>query len=148
MVRKRNVVSPINNDSPVYPIGVAARLIGVHARTLRIYESEGLVKPAHKGNRRMFSQNDITWITCLRSIIHDQGISIPGLKKLLKLVPCWEVAECSSAGCGGCAASVDWAEPRALHQVGDEKARILAKEKDREQRDPHEVTGKKQVSPG
>ncbi len=148
MVRKRNDVSPINNNSAVYPIGVAARLIGVHARTLRIYEAEGLVKPAHKGNRRMFSQNDITWITCLRSIIHDQGISIPGLKKLLNLIPCWEVAECSSAGCGGCEASVDWAVPRTLHEVGDDEARIVAKEKDREQREPREVTGKKEVSPG
>ncbi len=149
MVRRKNVVSPINNESAVYPIGVAARLLGVHARTLRIYESEGLVRPAHRGNRRMFSQNDITWITCLRSIIHDQGISIPGLKKLLKLVPCWEVSECASAGCNGCEASVDWAEPRSLHQVGDEEARILAKAKDREQREPREVvTGKKEVSPG
>ena len=148
MVGKRKDVSPINNDSPVYPIGVAARLIGVHARTLRIYEAEGLVRPAHKGNRRMFSQNDISWITCLRSIIHEQGISIPGLKKLLKLVPCWEVAECSHSGCGGCEASVDWAEPRSLHPVGDEDARVAAKQKDLEKRERREVPGKKQVSPG
>ncbi len=148
MVRRKKEVSPIRNDSPVYPIGVAAKLVGVHARTLRIYEAEGLIKPAHKGNRRMFSQNDITWISCLRSMIHDQGISIPGLKKLLQLVPCWEVAECSSAGCGGCEASVDWAVPRTLHQVGDDEARRRAKEKDLEERVPGEVTGKKQVSPG
>lgn len=148
MARRKKDVSPIRNDSPVYPIGVAAKLVGVHARTLRIYEAEGLVRPAHKGERRMFSQNDITWITCLRSVIHEQGISIPGLKKLLKLVPCWEVAECSFADCNGCEASVDWAEPRSLHRVGDEEGRIVAKEKDLEQRVPKEVVGKKQVSPG
>lgn len=148
MVRRKKAVSPISNDAPVFPIGVAASLIGVHARTLRIYEAEGLIRPAHKGKRRMFSQNDISWITCLRSIIHEQGISIPGLKKLLKLVPCWEVAECSFGGCGGCEASVDWAEPRSLHQFGDDEARVAAKQKDLEEREPQEVVGKKQVSPG
>ncbi len=79
---------------PVYPIGVAARLLDVHPRTLRLYEAEGLVRPQYKGSRRLYSQSDIQWISCLRSMIHDEGISIPGLKRLLALIPCWEINGC------------------------------------------------------
>ena len=83
-------------DQPVYTIGVAARMLGVHPRTLRIYEAEGLVRPRYIGARRLYSHNDIQWITCLRSMIHDDGISIPGIKKLLEFVPCWKITDCPS----------------------------------------------------
>ncbi len=92
--KARNANGLPNTDTPIYPIGVAARLVGVHPRTLRLYEAEGLVRPRYVSARRLYSQHDITWISCLRGLIHDAGISIPGLKKLLGLVPCWEIAEC------------------------------------------------------
>ena len=81
-------------DVPIYPIGVAARLLDVHPRTLRLYEAEGLIRPSYQGSRRLYSQNDVHWIACMRSMIHDQGISIPGLKRLLALTPCWDIADC------------------------------------------------------
>lgn len=148
MARKKTEVKPLRDDLPIYPIGVAAKLLGVHPRTLRIYEAEGLVKPAqHSGTRRLYSPSDIKWIECLRSMIHDQGISIPGLKKLLKLVPCWEIAECPSGVNECCQAKVDWAVPRTLHRVGDEDDRKRAKAAD-QQKQKKGATGKKQVSPG
>jgi MerR family transcriptional regulator/heat shock protein HspR len=148
MARKKTEVKPLRADLPIYPIGVAAKLLGVHPRTLRIYEAEGLVKPAqHSGSRRLYSPNDIQWIECLRSIIHDQGISIPGLKKLLTLVPCWDIAECPNSVHGCCKAKIDWAVPRTLHRVGDEEDRIRAKAEDK-QKQKKVVPGKKQVSPG
>jgi len=52
MVKKKSRVEPIRNDLPVYPIGVASRLLNVHPRTLRIYEDEGLIKPERAGDRR------------------------------------------------------------------------------------------------
>ncbi len=78
---------------PSIPLGVAARLLNVHPRTLRIYETEGLINPAQRGSRRIFSTNDVKWIECLRSMIHNEGISIPGLKKLLTLIPCRKFAK-------------------------------------------------------
>jgi MerR family transcriptional regulator/heat shock protein HspR len=134
MARKRSEIEPMRPDLPIYPIGVAARLLNVHPRTLRIYEDEGLIKPAHKGTRRMFSANDIKWIECLRSAIHDDGISIPGLKKLLSLVPCHEITNCPAEICESCTAKIDWAVPRTLHQVGDEAAAQAAKKADRKKR--------------
>lgn len=134
MARRKPDILPMRPDLPVYPIGVAARLLGVHPRTLRIYENEGLIQPAHVGSRRLFSENDIQWIRCLRSFIHDEGISIPGLKKLLSLVPCWEVASCPAEVHEHCQARVDRAVPRTLHMVGDEAAAQEAKDADREKR--------------
>lgn len=129
--RKRSDIQPLTPDTPIYPIGVAAKLLNVHPRTLRIYEDEGLISPAHKGSRRMFSDNDIRWISCLRSMIHDQGISISGLKKLLDLAPCWEIAECSNEVVEECTASVDRALPRAIRLAGDKRAEKEAREAER-----------------
>ena len=129
--RKKSDVSPLTADTPIYPIGVAAKLLNVHPRTLRIYEDEGLISPAHKGKRRMFSDNDIKWISCLRNMIHEQGISISGIKKLLVLAPCWEIAECPAEVCGNCTASVDRAVPRAIRMAGDKRAEKVAREVER-----------------
>ena len=84
----------VDKDQPIYPISVAAKLLSVHPRTLRIYEEEGLLKPARQGNKRFFSTNDIEWVRCLRKLIHEDGISIPGVKRLLELTPCWEIRNC------------------------------------------------------
>jgi MerR family transcriptional regulator/heat shock protein HspR len=135
MARKRTEIQAIRSDVPIYPIGVAAKLLNVHPRTLRIYEQEGLVKPALVGSRRMFSADDIQWINCLRTFIHKEGISIPGLKKLLDFIPCWEVAGCPADIHERCAARVDRAVPRTLYPVGDAAARLEAKECDRQKSD-------------
>jgi len=130
MKTKKLDVQPITPETPVYSIGVAAQLLGVHPRTLRIYEEEGLVKPARKGNRRFFSPNDLTWIGCIRSMIHEEGISIPGIKKLLRYAPCWEITNCPKEVCEPCTASVDIAVPRSLRLAGDLEAEKKAKERD------------------
>jgi MerR family transcriptional regulator/heat shock protein HspR len=148
MARKKSDIQPLRPDLPIYPIGVAAKLLNVHPRTLRIYEAEGLIKPAHRGSRRMFSPNDIRWIDCLRKMIHEQGISIPGLKKLLKLIPCWEVAGCPADIHEGCLARVDWSCPRTLYEVGDKVAERQAKLADLEKKKKKTVGKKKQVLPG
>lgn len=135
-------------DMPVYPIGVAARLLSVHPRTLRIYENEGLIEPHHAGSRRMFSDNDIQWIGCLRKMIHEDGISIPGLKKLLALAPCWEISNCPQDVCESCMAKVDRAAPRIPYKAGDEDAAREAKEAETERRRRTVVQKKKHQSSG
>ncbi len=134
MARKRSELQPMRPDVAIYPIGVAARMLNVHPRTLRIYENEGLIKPTQVGARRMFSENDIRWISCLRSLIHDKGISIPGLKMLLNYAPCWEIADCPAEIHEFCEARVDRALPRVPHKVGDAEAARAAKEADRQKR--------------
>ena len=101
----------ISSNVPIYPISVAAKLLDVHPRTIRIYENEGLISPSRKGKKRFFSKDDIHWIQCLRYMIHDAGISIPGIKKLLDLSPCWEIKGCPEERREQCSAYVDRTSP-------------------------------------
>ncbi|GEM_PF-6816052 len=91
-------------EKPMFPIGTVATLLEVHPRTLRIYESEGLIHPWRKGGRRYYSLNDIQWLKCLRHMIHDQGISIAGIKKLMQYTSCWNIVECPMEKRKGCTA--------------------------------------------
>lgn len=98
-------------DLPVYSIGVAAELLGVHPRTLRLYEAHGLVKPRRRGNKRFYSENDITWIRCVRDLIHEKGISIEGIRRLLSVQRCWEIKGCSEEVRTACLAYRESREP-------------------------------------
>ncbi len=84
----------ISDNKAIFTIGTAAKMLEVHPRTLRIYEKENLVKPIRKGQWRYYTMDDIKWIQCLRDMIHQQGISIAAIKKLLKYTPCWNIADC------------------------------------------------------
>lgn len=84
-----------DEDLPVYSIGVASEILNVHPRTLRIYEAEGLIQPKRKGGKRLYSKSDLQRIECLRVLIHDENLSIPGIKKLLEFAPCWKLKACS-----------------------------------------------------
>lgn len=101
----------VGSKDPIYPISVAAKLLNVHPRTIRIYEEEGLIKPARQGQKRYYSADDIDWIQCLRDLIHEEGISIPGIKRLLKLTPCWEIKDCPEEKREKCSAYVDQSRP-------------------------------------
>ena len=87
----------VDETKAIFTIGVAAQMLGVHPRTLRIYEEEGLVTPLRKGKWRYFTMDDIKWIECLREMIHQHGISIAALKKLLQYTPCWNITDCPFA---------------------------------------------------
>ncbi|MEN8140524.1 MAG: MerR family transcriptional regulator [Thermodesulfobacteriota bacterium] len=84
-------------DKTVFTIGTAAKMLEVHPRTLRIYEDEGLISPERKGKWRYYSMDDIHWVECLRSMIHEHGISIAAIKKLLNYTPCWNISDCPFA---------------------------------------------------
>ena len=149
-VKKNKSLEPVSKDMPVYSIGVAARILDVHPRTLRIYEDEGLIKPHRQGARRMFSQNDMQWIACLRSAIHEQGISIPGIRKLLRFATCYEIVECPEQVSCVCEAVVDRVIPRKPRLVGDKQAaeRIAEEEKNTRSEERKKGTIAKQSGTG
>ena len=84
----------VNEKKAIFTIGVAAQMLDIHPRTLRIYEQEELIRPMRKGKWRYFTMNDVKWVECLRSMIHEHGISIAAIKKLLQYTPCWNIADC------------------------------------------------------
>src|SRR3954464_4522749 len=71
---------------PVYVISVAASLVSVHPRTLRIYEDEGLVCPARTPtNIRLYSDEDIRRITWIRHLTRELGVNLAGIRLLFEL---------------------------------------------------------------
>jgi len=99
------------DNRPLYPISVAAELLSVHPRTLRLYEYYGLARPKRRGNKRFFSNNDLRWIRCIREMIHEKGLNISGIQKLLEVVPCWHVKECDLKQRSNCTAYHDNTAP-------------------------------------
>src|SRR4051794_41305605 len=71
---------------PVYVISVAAELVRVHPRTLRIYEDEGLVCPARTpSNIRLYSENDIRRVLWIRHLTQNLGVNLAGVRILFEL---------------------------------------------------------------
>ena len=74
-----------DRDRPVYMIGVAAKLTGVHPQTLRSYEQKGLVTPQRtSGNTRMYSQADIERLELINELT-GEGINLAGVIRILDL---------------------------------------------------------------
>jgi MerR family transcriptional regulator/heat shock protein HspR len=101
----------LDEGRPVYTIGTAAEILGVHPRTLRLYEDGGLIRPARKNNRRFYSPRDLEWISCIRYMLHEQGLNQEGLRRLLALIPCWDIQGCSPEARVDCAAWSDRSAP-------------------------------------
>ena len=71
---------------PVYVISVAASIVSVHPRTLRIYEDEGLLCPARTPtNIRLYSENDIRRILWIRHLTQNLGVNLAGVRVLFEL---------------------------------------------------------------
>src|SRR3954463_8774459 len=71
---------------PVYVISVAAELVRVHPRTLRIYELEGLICPARtRTNIRLYSENDIRRVLWIRHLTQNLGVNLAGVRVLFEL---------------------------------------------------------------
>jgi MerR family transcriptional regulator/heat shock protein HspR len=71
---------------PVYVISVAASIVSVHPRTLRIYEDEGLIEPARTpSNIRLYSENDIRRVMWIRHLTRERGVNLAGVRILFEL---------------------------------------------------------------
>ncbi len=70
---------------PVYVISIAANLAGCHPRTLRIYEEEGLIEPVRTGtNIRLYSDDDLQRVRCIRYLTQVRRVNLAGVKLLLQ----------------------------------------------------------------
>ena len=85
--RAKHIVSRLSTHQ-------VSKLLDIQPATLRLYEMEGLLKPTYIKGSRYFTQEHLGWLACLKTMIQDEGISIPGLTRLLKLCPCWEILDC------------------------------------------------------
>lgn len=74
-------------NQPVYMIGVAAELCGIHPQTLRQYEKLGLVIPARVGAKnRLYSEEDIARVKQIQRLTQDLGVNLAGVEIILRLL--------------------------------------------------------------
>jgi MerR family transcriptional regulator/heat shock protein HspR len=90
-----------------YKIGEAAKQLGISVHTIRMYEREGiLICYKNKAGTRFFNDTDIRWIEKIQSLIAD-GMNIDGIRRMLSLVPCWNLYPCDPHADGTCPVFLD-----------------------------------------
>lgn len=73
-------------DEPCFVISIAARMVGMHAQTLRQYERLGLVEPKRsRGNIRLYSQADVARLRQVQRLVNDLGVNLAGVEVILRM---------------------------------------------------------------
>lgn len=74
------------DSEPCYVISVVARMLGLHAQTLRYYERAGMIEPSRSaGNRRLYSMGDIDRLRRIKTLIDDLGVNLAGVEVILRM---------------------------------------------------------------
>jgi len=73
-------------EEPAFIISVAARMLGVHAQTLRYYERVGLLTPSRsRGRIRLYSRADLERIRQVQRLIEDLGVNLAGAEVIIDM---------------------------------------------------------------
>lgn len=101
---------------PVISIGTAAQIVNLSPSALRKYEKAGLlIFHRTETGRRLLSLADLKRIRMIQKMIKGVGLNMEGIRRLLALLPCWEIKPCEDA-CNleseeGCVARTNTAKP-------------------------------------
>jgi MerR family transcriptional regulator/heat shock protein HspR len=77
----------LNQDKPIFTSSVAAEILALHPRTLRIYEEHGLVVPYRTSTqRRRYSQNDIKKFRFIQFLTQNRRVNLEGVKIILYML--------------------------------------------------------------
>ncbi len=67
-------------------ISVVAERYGIHPQTLRLYEREGLIKPARSsGNTRLYDDEAIRRLEIILTLTRDLGVNLAGVEVILNM---------------------------------------------------------------
>ena len=76
----------VEENEACFVISVAARMVGMHAQTLRYYERAGLVRPSRSlGKRRLYSPADIGRLREIHGLIADLGVNLAGVDVIFRM---------------------------------------------------------------
>jgi len=74
-------------------ISVIAERYNIHPQTLRLYEREGLIKPARTaGNTRLYGQDEIRKLEMILALTRDLGVNLAGVEVILSVQQALEEA--------------------------------------------------------
>ena len=86
-IDNKKFTSFINPNAPIFPISIISEMIGVHQRTLRIYDEEGLLVPKRtEKNRRLYSLDDVERGKFIQYLTRDLGINLSGVRIIFHLL--------------------------------------------------------------
>ena len=67
-------------------ISIIAERYNIHPQTLRLYEREGLIKPARTaGNTRLYGLDEIRKLEMILTLTRDLGVNLAGVEVVLQL---------------------------------------------------------------
>ncbi|HKO00352.1 MAG TPA: MerR family transcriptional regulator [Thermoanaerobaculia bacterium] len=67
-------------------ISIIAERYNIHPQTLRLYEREGLIKPARtSGNTRLYGQDEIRKLEMILALTRDLGVNLAGVEVILNM---------------------------------------------------------------
>jgi len=77
---------PHDHNEPVFVISIAARMVGMHAQSLRHYERLGLIRPSRsRGRVRLYSQADIERLRYIQRLVQDLGVNLAGAEVVIRM---------------------------------------------------------------
>lgn len=77
---------PHDADDPLFVISIAARMVGMHAQSLRHYERLGLIRPSRsRGRLRLYSQADIERLRYIQRLVNDLGVNLAGAEVVIRM---------------------------------------------------------------
>ena len=97
-MHRKKTKNVVDKESSGYFISTVSREVNLSQKTIREYEKMGLVKPRRepRTNNRIYSYFDIAQIRQVSHLIHNEGFTLPCLRRLLQLAPCWNVFDCDA----------------------------------------------------
>lgn len=70
----------------VFRIGAIAERYGIHPQTLRMYEREGLLRPARtEGNTRLYDSDTIERLEIILTLTRHLGVNLAGVEVILHM---------------------------------------------------------------
>jgi len=74
-------------DKPLFTISIAAQMLGLHPRTLMIYEKNNLLKPFRTStNRRRYSVADLEKIKFIQHLTQEKGVNLAGVGIIFEFI--------------------------------------------------------------
>ena len=110
----------LGTDKLYFKIGEVADIVEVAAHVLRYWESEFRMRPQRSASgQRMYRRKDIARFLRIRKLLHDEGFTIAGARKVFS-----EGAASTAPQAGGADSS---RLGDALQRIADVRARVAAR---------------------
>jgi len=98
LLKQTRDTEPASRKKDGYFIGQVSVMVNLSQKTIRDYEKMALLKPrrAPRTNNRIYSFFEVEQIRRITHLIHNEGFTLPCLRQILRLAPCWNIFDCEA----------------------------------------------------